>query len=231
MRPMAAGPRLQPTTTEEEALWAAGKRYVAGVDEVGRGPIAGPVFAAAVILHPLGKYDWLNDVRDSKVVPAPERERLAALIRRDVLAFGIGSASVGEIDGWGIALANRTAMERALQALRIRPSFVLIDGPTGLSCPQPQKPIIDGDATCCSIAAASIVAKVTRDQVMRDLDVHYPAYGFAQHKGYATPDHLDRLRRFGACDQHRRSWARVRLVAGLDGSANDREEESHNAAG
>ena len=213
---MPAGSRLQPTTTEEEALWSAGLRLVAGVDEVGRGPIAGPVLAAAVILEPLRKYEWLGDVRDSKVLPAPERERLAELIRRDVIAFGLGAASSGEIDGWGISFANRAAMDRALQSLRVRPSFVLIDGPLGLKAPYAQKPIVDGDATCASIAAASIVAKVARDRLMRDLDVHYPAYGFAGHKGYATPEHLERLARFGPCVQHRRSWPRVRIVAGLD---------------
>lgn len=226
---MAAGPRLQPTTSEEEAVWAAG-RLVAGVDEVGRGPLAGPVFAAAVVLDPSHEYDWLADVRDSKVIPAPERERLSALIRRDVLAFGIGSAGVAEIDAWGITLANRAAMERALAALGMRPHFVLIDGPSGLKSPYPQKAIVDGDATCASIAAASIVAKVARDRVMCDLDCRYPLYGFAVHKGYATRDHLDRLARYGACEQHRRSWPRVRLVAG---AAPDRrqDEDGRDAAG
>jgi ribonuclease HII len=213
---MAAGSRLVPTTIEEEALWSVGKRFVAGVDEVGRGPIAGPVLAAAVILDPLCKYDWLGDVRDSKVLPASERERLAELIRRDVIAFGLGASSSGEIDAWGISFANRAAMDRALQSLRIRPTFVLIDGPLGLKAPYAQKAIVDGDATCASIAAASIVAKVARDRLMRDLDVHYPDYGFAGHKGYATPEHLERLARFGPCVQHRRSWPRVRVVAGLD---------------
>jgi ribonuclease HII len=179
------------------------------------------VYAAAVILHPERDYDWLADVRDSKVLDGPERERLAPLIRRDVVAWGIGSASVAEIDAWGITLANRMAMERSLLALGVRPQFVLIDGPTGLKSPRPQKAIVDGDATCATIAAASIVAKVARDEVMCGLDRIYPQYGFASHKGYATRDHLERLARYGASEQHRRSWARVREVAELGSEAAD----------
>src|SRR5690242_16886293 len=132
MRPMAAGSRLLPTTREERALWSAGHRFVAGVDEVGRGPIAGPVYAAAVVLHPRKRYRWLRDVRDSKVLTAAEREKLDVVIRRDVVSYGIGYATVGEIDGWGITYANRMAMERALMALNVRAGYVLIDGPTGL---------------------------------------------------------------------------------------------------
>lgn len=210
---MAAGPRLQPSTREEEVLWASGRRLVAGVDEVGRGPLAGPVYAAAVILDPCSRPDWLKDVRDSKVLLAPQRERLSALIREETLAWGLGWATVGEIDGWGITLANRMAMIRALAALKVSPQYVLIDGPTGLNTPHPQKAIVDGDATCASIAAASIVAKVARDAVMCQLDGIYPQYGFASHKGYATKDHLARLARFGASPQHRRSWPRVQLAA------------------
>jgi ribonuclease HII len=210
---MAAGPRLLPSTREEEALWASGLRWVAGVDEVGRGPLAGPVYAAAVVLDPGASPAWLADVRDSKVLPAPERERLAELIRAGALAYGIGWATVGEIDGWGITLANRMAMARALAALPVRPQYVLIDGPSGIKTPHPQKAIIDGDATCASIAAASIVAKVARDALMCSLDALYPEYGFAGHKGYATRDHLERLARYGASPQHRRSWPRVQLAA------------------
>jgi ribonuclease HII len=210
---MAAGPRPLPSTREEEALWSSGRRFVAGVDEVGRGPLAGPVYAAAVILDGCSHPAWLDEVRDSKVLLAPERERLAALIRDGALAYGIGWASAGEIDGWGITLANRMAMFRALAELPLRPDFVLIDGPSGIKSPHPQKAIVDGDATCCSIAAASIVAKVARDKVMCDLDALYPQYGFASHKGYATRDHLNRIAEFGLSPQHRRSWPRVQLAA------------------
>jgi ribonuclease HII len=180
---------------------------------VGRGPLAGPVYAAAVILDSDASPRWLDDVRDSKLLLAPERERLAALIRAEALAFGLGWATAGEIDGWGITLANRMAMFRALAALPIRPHYVLIDGPSGIKTPHPQKAIVDGDALCSTIAAASIVAKVARDAVMRELDEIYPEYGFAGHKGYATREHLDRLGRYGMSIQHRRSWPRVQLAA------------------
>jgi ribonuclease HII len=209
---MAAGPRLQPSIREEERLWASGRRLVAGVDEVGRGPLAGPVYAAAVVLDSCARPPWLDDLRDSKVLLAPERERLAALIQGEALAWGLGWATAAEIDGWGITLANRMAMFRALAALRPSPQFVLIDGPTGIKTPHPQRAIVDGDATCASIAAASIVAKVARDSLMCELDNLYPEYGFASHKGYATRDHLERLSKYGASPEHRRSWPRVQLA-------------------
>lgn len=210
---MAAGPRLQPSTKEEEALWASGLRFVAGVDEVGRGPLAGPVYAAAVILDPCSHPAWVDELRDSKVLSAPERERLAEFVRAEAVDWSLGWAAVAEIDGWGITLANRMAMFRALAGLRSPPHFVLIDGPSGIKSPHPQKAIVDGDATCASIAAASIVAKVARDAVMCGLDEIYPEYGFASHKGYATREHLERLTRYGASPQHRRSWPRVQLAA------------------
>jgi ribonuclease HII len=219
---MAAGARPLPSTREEEALWASGLRLVAGVDEVGRGPLAGPVYAAAVVLDPCAAPARIADVRDSKVLTAAERERLADLIRAEALAYGIGWATVGEIDGWGITLANRMAMARALAALPVRPQYVLIDGPSGIKTPHPQRAIVDGDATCASIAAASIVAKVARDAVMCALDGLYPEYGFAGHKGYATREHLERLARYGASPQHRRSWPRVQMAArGLIPGDND----------
>lgn len=210
---MAAGTRLQPSTAEEEALWGRGKRFVAGVDEVGRGPLAGPVFAAAVILDPNSRPAWLEEVRDSKVLLPAERERLAILIRQEAVAFGIGAASVAEINAWGIAPANRAAMTRALNALRFLPQFVLIDGPSTIRTSHPQRAIVDGDATCVSIAAASIVAKVARDRLMRDLDEIYPGYGFASNKGYATREHMERLAALGPCDEHRRGYEPVRLAA------------------
>jgi ribonuclease HII len=207
---MAAGPRPSPSTSYEEALWAAGQRFVAGVDEVGRGPLAGPVYAAAVILDPKTRPGWLSEVRDSKVMTAPERERLSEAIRQDAPACALGWATVYEIDAWGITTANRMAMVRALQALSGAPQHVLIDGPARLpNYSAPQQAIIDGDALCCTISAASIVAKVARDAVMRGLDGLYPAYGFAAHKGYATREHIEALAQHGPCIQHRRSWAAV----------------------
>jgi len=210
---MAAGPAPLPSTAFEEPLWAE-RRTVAGLDEVGRGPIAGPVFAAAVILDPATRPGWLCDLRDSKVLTASERERLSLAVREEAPAYGIGWATVAEIDAWGISAANRLAMVRALRALPARPEYVLIDGPSKLpGVPLPQRAIVDGDALCMSIAAASIVAKVARDEVMRRLDCLFPAYGFASHKGYATKEHLERLARHGPCVQHRRSWPAVQRRA------------------
>ena len=183
------------------------------------------------ILDPCASPVWLGQVRDSKVLQAPERERLSSLIRTEALGFGLGWATVGEIDGWGITLANRMAMARALADLPMRPQYVLIDGPSGIKTPHPQKAIIDGDALCATISAASIVAKVARDAIMCELDGLYPEYGFAGHKGYATRDHLDRIARYGASAQHRRSWPRVQLAArGLDAHGEPIDVEGRDAA-
>ena len=222
---MAAGSRPLPSTQVEEEYWSSGRLLVAGVDEVGRGPLAGPVFTAAVILDPEARPGWLDEVRDSKVLTAPERERLAEAVRSEALACAIGWASVGEIDGWGIGVANKIAMVRAVNNLRRRPSVVLIDGPLGVHHPIPQRTIVDGDATCCSIAAASIVAKVARDALMCRLDALYPAYNFASNKGYATRDHLEGLARHGASLQHRRSWLAVQRHAAGGGSLSEAEAE------
>lgn len=212
-----AGPRPLPTTMIEEAQWASGVFHVAGVDEVGRGPIAGPVYAAAVILRHDARPSWLCEVRDSKVVQEADRVRLAEEIRAEALAWGIGWASVAEIDGWGITAANRMAMMRALGSLPLRPQHVLIDGPAKLpGLKGPQQAVVDGDALCSTIAAASIVAKVARDAVMCELDHVHPQYGFSSHKGYATRDHLQALQRFGPSIQHRRSWGAVRRRGGLE---------------
>jgi ribonuclease HII len=216
---MTAGTRPLPSTRFEEAFWACGESLVAGVDEVGRGPLAGPVYAAAVILDPKARPGWLSEVRDSKVLPAVERERLAVTIQAESQAYGIGWSTVPEIDAWGISVANRMAMVRALQALGALPQRVLIDGPQKLpNFSAPQEAIVDGDALCCTIAAASIVAKVARDEVMCQLDTLYPVYGFAMHKGYATKSHLDALDRHGPCVQHRRSWGAVRRRGPAEGA-------------
>ena len=201
-----------PTFDEEARLRARGFRLVAGVDEVGRGALAGPVMAAAVIL-PLGAdFPWLRSVRDSKQLSPRQRERIFDLVRGAGISFGLGSVPHAIIDAVGIVRATRMAMARAVEALPSRPDFLLIDALTLLDVALPQKGIVRGDQLSFSIACASIVAKVSRDQHMTVLDGVYPGYGLARHKGYGTRQHLQCLCRLGPCAIHRRSFA---PVAGL----------------
>jgi ribonuclease HII len=181
-----------------------GARFVAGVDEVGRGPLAGPVAVAAVILDPCAIPDGLDD---SKLVPEAQREVLSKAILESALAVSIALASAAEIDAYNIRGATLRAMRRALAALAPRPDFALIDGrdaPEGLVCPA--EALIGGDGRSQSIAAASIVAKVLRDSLMRQADRHCPGYGFAQHKGYGTAAHREPIERLGLSRLHRRSF-------------------------
>ena len=187
---------------------------VAGVDEAGRGPLAGPVIAAAVIL---GAIDILG-LGDSKQKSERQRERLFALIMCDAVAVGVGRADVEEIDRLNIFQATLLAMQRAVAALPIAPQEVLIDG---LHCPSlacAATAIVGGDASVAAISAASIIAKVTRDRIMVELDSDYPQYGFARHKGYPTAAHVAALTRWGASPVHRLSFAPVRKVLGVGGS-------------
>lgn len=180
-----------------------------GVDEAGRGPLAGPVFAAAVILDPAAPIPGLAD---SKQLSASAREARALEIRARAIAWCIASASVAEIDALNILRASLLAMRRAVEGLGMTPREVLVDG---LHCPaiaMPARAIVGGDATVTLISAASILAKVARDAEMLTIHRLHPRYGFDRHKGYATQDHLGALRRFGACDAHRRSFAPVRAV-------------------
>lgn len=179
---------------------------IAGVDEAGRGPLAGPVFAAAVILDAERP---LRGLRDSKQLAPARREELAATIRERALAWSIASANVAEIDTFNILQATLLAMRRAVDSLAIAPSEVLVDGN---QCPVlacPVRAIVKGDQAIRAISAASILAKTARDALLRELDGLYPQYGFAQHKGYATPEHLAALQRHGPCPIHRRSFAPV----------------------
>lgn len=181
---------------------------VAGLDEAGRGPLAGPVFAAAVILDPNKPIEGLND---SKKLTAKRREALAVLIKERALAWEIASATVAEIDDINILHAAMLAMQRACNGLSVKPEQALVDGnriPTGLCCPA--EAIIKGDASHAAIAAASILAKTARDAVCMELHRDYPEYGFDQHKGYGTAFHLERLSQHGPCPEHRRSFAPVR---------------------
>jgi len=181
---------------------------VAGLDEAGRGPLAGPVFAAAVILDPARPIAGLND---SKKLTARRREELAARIKERALAWEIASASVAEIDDINILQAAMLAMRRACNALAARPDQALVDGnrvPAGLCCPAIA--LVKGDATQPAISAASILAKTARDAYCMELHARFPQYGFDQHKGYGTALHLERLALHGACEEHRRSFAPVR---------------------
>lgn len=203
-----------PTFFEEKVLWQQGYQLIAGVDEVGRGPLAGPVVAAAVIL-PLGIAPaWLNLVRDSKRLTVARREFLYDRIEEEALAIGVGSVCPELIDARGISAATRLAMRLAVEQLRHPPDFLLIDAIKLPDLNLPQKSIIRGDGLSLSIAAASIVAKVTRDHFMIGYDGVYPNYGFARHKGYATREHRSNLWRLGASPIHRKSFAPVREVVG-----------------
>jgi len=194
----------------ERALRRAGYASVAGVDEAGRGPLAGPVVAAAVIL-PLECR--LDGVRDSKQVPAGEREHLCGRICAEALAVGIAACTARVIDGINILEATRNAMLRAVARLAPRPDAVLVDGWRLPGLEIEQWPIVGGDRDSISIGAASLVAKVTRDAIMRRLDRLYPGYGFAQHKGYATAQHLDCIARLGPSPAHRCSFAPVKQAS------------------
>jgi ribonuclease HII len=179
---------------------------IAGVDEAGRGPLAGPVVAAAVILDPAQR---LRGLRDSKLLTPAAREGLAVEIRARALAWAVAESDVGEIDALNILQATLLAMRRAIERLATKPEVVWIDG---IHCPAldyPMRAIVDGDRLIAAIAAASILAKTSRDAMLVELDRSYPEYGFARHKGYATPEHLAALRQLGPCPVHRRFFAPV----------------------
>lgn len=183
-------------------------KWIAGVDEAGRGPLAGPVVAAAVILNP---DIHIVGLTDSKLLTAGKREALFARIQETALAWGVGRADFDEIDRVNILQATLLAMQRAIFALSIKPSLVLIDGNQKPSLPFEVKAIVKGDLTEPAISAASIVAKVTRDHEMMCFDKAYPEYGFARHKGYGTAEHLAALKKYGPCPIHRRSFAGVQV--------------------
>lgn len=181
-------------------------KWIAGVDEAGRGPLAGPVVAAAVILNPDIEIAGLTD---SKLLTAVKREALFSRIQETALAWGVGRADFDEIDRVNILQATLLAMQRAVFALSIKPSLVLIDGNQKPPLPYEVKTIVKGDLTEPAISAASIIAKVTRDHEMMCFDKAYPEYGFARHKGYGTAEHLAALKKYGPCPIHRRSFAGV----------------------
>lgn len=180
---------------------------IAGIDEAGRGPLAGPVVAGAVILDPDRP---IKGLRDSKQLTASERDDLAVEIRTRSLAWAVAEACVAEIDELNILQATLVAMRRAVAGLSIAPGQALVDGNCCPVLPCPVRAIVGGDRDIAAISAASILAKTSRDLMLIELDRQYPDYGFAQHKGYATPEHLAALARHGPCPAHRRSFAPVR---------------------
>jgi ribonuclease HII len=190
-----------------EARLAGAGATVAGVDEAGRGPLAGPVVAAAVILEPGGRWDGLND---SKQMSAETRDELYARVLNEARAFAWAVVGPRAIDRLNIRRASLEAMRRSVVRLRVAPTMVLVDGDTQVpGITHPQQAVVDGDARLISIAAASVLAKVVRDRIMERLDRVWPGYGFAQHKGYGTPEHLDAIDRLGPCALHRYSFRPV----------------------
>ena len=208
------GQRLHTLLRFEIDLWAQGFSFVAGVDEAGMAPLAGPVVAGAVILPRNYKLRGLNDSK--KILDHEMREELAIQIKQDAVCWSFGFAEVEEIDKINIYHAGLLAMQRAVNGLSCVPDFVLVDARKIPQCPAPQRGIIRGDALSASIAAASIIAKTTRDAHMLEMDTLYQGYGFASHKGYPTPEHCRALKELGAVPIHRRSFGRVREALGLD---------------
>ena len=208
----AEGQRLRRLLRYECNLWDKGVLQVAGVDEAGMSPLAGPVSAAAVIFLPGSR---IAGVDDSKKLTAAERERLAAEIKRTAVAWSVGFAEVPEIDTINIYWAGQLAMKRAVAGLSVTPVHVLIDGRRIKDLAIAQQGIIKGDTKSLSIAAASILAKTARDALMHKLDARHPGYGFAKHKGYPVPEHLAALKKLGACPLHRTSFGPVRTALGL----------------
>ena len=207
-----------PDLSLETEFRAAGHRLIAGVDEAGRGPLAGPVSAAAVILPPglTGREEWLKGIDDSKRLTAARREAAASVIRQYALCWAVAQVDSGAIDRAGIGAAVLDAMLAAVSALAPAPDALLLDWVPIRRCPLPCRTVVKGDAKSLSIAAASILAKVARDAVMRDADHDYPGYGFARHKGYATAEHLRRLDEKGPTPLHRRSFRPLRQAVRAD---------------
>ena len=220
-----------PSFREEEALKAEGYRFIAGIDEVGRGPLAGPVVAAAVVLSLDNSLSWLSLVRDSKKLTPRRREFLFDFIHRDAIAIGVGLVGHDIIDEIGIVPATKQAMFAAVEELSISPDFLLIDAVHLPAVTIPQKGIIKGDSLSLSIAAASIVAKVTRDRLMEGMDCNFPGYGLARNKGYGTREHIQGLYRLGPCTIHRKTFMPVQRFNERQSACNlcdvaDRDEKS-----
>jgi len=215
---LAEGRRLRDLLKFEHQLSADGMVLIAGVDEAGVGPMAGPVVAGAVILP--ANYR-LPELDDSKKLTATKRDLLATAIKNDAISWSIGIAEVEEIDHLNVYHASLLAMRRAVNALAVKPDHLLVDARTIPNCDIPQLALIHGDALSASIAAASIIAKTTRDKIMIELDLQYPGYGLAIHKGYATATHLRAIQDHGVLSIHRRSFRPVREALGLEPRQSD----------
>ncbi len=212
------GQRLRALLAFETALWERGVARIAGVDEAGVGTLAGPVVAAAVVLpHGLRP----RGLDDSKQLDARVRDRLCAEVKAGALAWAVGVASPEEVDSLNVYQAGLLAMRRAVEGLSIRPEHLLVDARRIPELTIPQQGIVKGDAKSLSIAAASVVAKVTRDALMVEAEARFPGYGFARHKGYGAPEHLEALRRLGPCGIHRRTFTPVREV--IEGGPRQRD--------
>ena len=203
-RSKAETARLDAMLEFESAARKNGFRRIAGVDEAGRGPLAGPIVAGAVVLQ-----SPIAGLNDSKLLTETQREELFDVLQSGGHAIGCAAVSPGEIDATGIQAANYTAMLRAVNVIGEAPDFLLVDGFAIPGCAVPQQRLVKGDRRSQSIAAASIIAKVTRDRILDELEHDYPGYGFARHKGYATRAHLDALDRLGPCPAHRKSFAPI----------------------
>ena len=188
----------------EKEFYDKNVKYIAGIDEAGRGPLAGPVVVASVIMP---EDSMIEGVNDSKKVSESKREKLYDLILNEAISYGIGISYQDEIDEINILQATKKSLTQAIQQMEIKPNVILVDALTGIDTLKiPYKSIIKGDAKCYSIAAASIIAKVTRDRIMREWDKVYPEYGFSSHKGYGTAKHIAAIKEFGPCPIHRRSF-------------------------
>lgn len=207
LTPETGAERMERMVRYERHAYQQGATAVAGLDEAGRGCLAGPVVAAAVVLP----RDWRHaEINDSKQLTAHQRDRLFAVIHEHALSIGVGIASVEVVDRLNILQATHVAMKEAVSNLSISPDFLLLDAVQLSNMPMPQHSIIKGDALSLSIAAASIIAKVTRDRMMVEYDRQYPAYGFAVHKGYGTQQHRSAIKQYGPCPIHRRTFRGVK---------------------
>ena len=198
--------RLRNLKEIEKEFYDKGVEYIAGIDEAGRGPLAGPVVVASVIMP---KDSMIEGVNDSKKVSEKKREKLYDIILDEAISYGIGIIYQDEIDKINILQATKKGLTEAVEQMKIKPNLIMVDALTGIdTLGIPYKSIIKGDAKCYSISAASIIAKVTRDRIMRQMDEIYPEYGFAGHKGYGTAKHIAAIKEYGLCKIHRRSFTK-----------------------